>query len=83
MATTDEQLVPDAVEQVMRLLGEALEASSSEDRHERVGRAVRTLTRLWSEMNPDFDGDAWYPVSAMLTEHWDQIRQHMAAADLD
>jgi hypothetical protein len=41
-----------------------------------LGPAVRRLTRLWAELNPEFDGDAWYPVSYMLTEHWDQIREH-------
>jgi hypothetical protein len=68
---------------VTRWLEEALSATNPEARHERVGRAVRALTRVWAAANADFDGDAWYPISWMLTEHWDQIRGHMANAETD
>ena len=67
---------------VVRWLDEALSESSPEARHECVGRAVRALTRLWAEANPDFGPDAWYPVSHMLTEHWHQISEHMSDVDL-
>lgn len=70
----------DDIRDVTRWLEEALSAINPEERHERVGSAVRALTRVWATANPDFSGDAWYPVSFMLTEHWDQIRRHMTDA---
>jgi hypothetical protein len=38
-----------------------------------VGPVVRMITRLWSRLNSPFDSDAWYPVSALLSEHWPEI----------
>ena len=82
MSTDQQPISDDEIRDVMRWLNEALSTAGAEARHEQVGRAVRTLTRLWADQNPDFDGDAWYPVSAMLTEHWAQINEHMSAVDL-
>ena len=82
MSTDQQPISDDEIRDVMRWLNEALSTAGAEARHEQVGRAVRTLTRLWADQNPDFAGDAWYPVSAMLTEHWAQISEHMSAVDL-
>lgn len=82
MSTDQQPISDDEIRDVMGWLNEALSTAGAEARHEQVGRAVRTLTRLWADQNPDFDGDAWYPVSAMLTEHWAQINGHMSAVDL-
>lgn len=82
MSTDQQPISDDEIRDVMGWLNEALSTTGAEARHERVGRAVRTLTRLWSEKNPAFDGDAWYPISAMLTEHWTQISDHMSSVDL-
>lgn len=56
----------------------ALDEADPEARHVRVGSAVRAMTRIWSQANPEFDGDAWYAISALLSQHWNAIRQHMA-----
>lgn len=82
MSADQQPISDDEIRDVMGWLDEALSTAGAEARHEQVGRAVRTLTRLWADQNPDFDGDAWYPVSAMLTEHWAQISEHMSAVDL-
>lgn len=62
-------------------LARAISIERPDDRREELGRAVRTVTRLWALANPGFDQDAWYPVSYMLTEHWSQIRAHMENAE--
>lgn len=82
MSTDQQPISDDEIRDVMGWLNEALSTTGAKARHERVGRAVRTLTRLWSKKNPAFDGDAWYPISAMLTEHWTQISDHMSSVDL-
>jgi hypothetical protein len=70
------QIEPTEIEQVMALLNEALGVDGVE-RVGRLGLAVRALTRIWSDANPTFDGDAWYPVSYLLGEHWNEIQSHM------
>jgi len=81
MSTEPQPISDEQIRDVIRWLDDAVSTTSTIDRYERVGRAVRTLTRLWSDVNPDFHGDAWYPISAMLTEHWTQIREHMSDVD--
>ena len=51
----------------------ATAAENPETRREQLGVAVRALTRLWAEMNPEFDGDAYYPVSWLVGRHWSAI----------
>ena len=70
------QIESTEIEQVMALLNEALGVDGVE-RVGRLGLAVRALTRIWSDANPTFDGDAWYPVSYLLGEHWNEIQSHM------
>ena len=67
----------DDIRHVIGFLEQAL-STDPEARHVPVGSAVRALTRVWAIANPDFSGDAFYPVSFMVHEHWDQIRRHMA-----
>ncbi len=74
-------ITEDQIRQVMGRLNKALVATSAEDRHDEVGRAVQALTRLWADVKPDFDGDALYPISTMLIEHRTEISGHMSAID--
>ncbi|HQF94350.1 MAG TPA: hypothetical protein PLS46_09340 [Microthrixaceae bacterium] len=67
----------DDIQQVITLLEEAVAAEDSAQRVGRLGPAVRALTRIWSDANPTFDSDAWYPVSYLLGEHWEAIQSHM------
>lgn len=68
-----------AIEQIVASLEQVLRLESDQDRHGQLGVAMRTITRLWAEVNPDFDRDAFGPVSFMLTEHWDRIKDYMAS----
>lgn len=83
MTTGQPPIDDDDLRDVVHWLEEAISSTDADERRERVGRAVRALTRVWSQANPRFDGDAWYPVSAMLTEHWTQIRVYMADTESD
>jgi hypothetical protein len=66
-------------EEASRLLGDAQRAldratpSDVDDLRSIVGPVVRSMTRLWSRLNPTFDSEAWYPISWLLTEHWPEI----------
>lgn len=75
------QISDEDIEGAIAFLQQALECSGDEDRRERLGVAVRSITRMWAIANPEFSGDAWYPVSFMLTEHWAEIRTYMENAD--
>lgn len=63
------------VESARRTLSEEPEPDDNLSRHG-IGGAVRNLTRAWSILNPDFDGDAWYAVSFLLEENWAEIVAH-------
>jgi hypothetical protein len=64
-------------EEMTRTAGRALHgaavAEEPDARREQVGVAVRALTRLWAETNPEFDGDAYCPVSWLIGRHWSAI----------
>lgn len=64
------------IEAAIEFLRQAFECQGDQARKEALGRAVRTVTRMWALANPHFDGGAWYPVSYLLTEHWTEIRAH-------
>lgn len=68
---------PNGISQIAELLLAISAAVSDSDERQKYGQLVRVVTRRWAELNPEFDSDAWYPVSFLLTEHWDAIRERM------
>lgn len=77
----NDQISDDDLEGAIEALSRAISIEKPDERREQLGRAVRTVTRLWALANPEFDRDAWYPVSYMLSEHWSQICTHMENAE--
>lgn len=76
---TSRRIEDGEVEHLVETLKLVLQMADDEARHEQLGFAVRAITRMWAQANPEFDRDAWYPVSYMLSEHWDRICDHMSA----
>lgn len=68
-----DQLFDELTRTARRGLDAAAAAESPDTRREQLGVAVRAITRLWAEMNPQFDGDAFYPVSWLIGRHWSAI----------
>lgn len=71
-AGTSEHEVSLLLEDAKRSLDRVRPRDASELRAT-VGPVVRSITRLWSELNPSFDSDAWYVISALLSEYWPEI----------
>lgn len=74
MSIRDESLIGQ-VESARQALAGVVE-TSGESRHAAAGEAVRAVTRLWCELNPGFDLQAFNAVSWMIGENWDQIVTH-------
>ena len=73
----DPGLVDDLLDQAIRHLQDARSATGLDEKRERLGLAVRAATRLWADLHPTFTGDAWYPISHLLQQHWPAIGDHM------
>lgn len=79
----DEAITDEDLKHVMKFLRLAIKSEDDKQRLMWTGTAVRGLTRIWAHANPRFDGEAWFPISFLLAEHWDAIRAHMADAGLE